>query len=202
MGLGCRILGGPRHRTAELYFVHPADGTVLVLRREWKFDAAGAGSGAAEQLPNGQQLRTRRVAGSPLHMLAACNLISEAASRSASRTVELGASRLAKTTVTAVGAAWSRLPESVRVSDYAALAGKLGDRPPRYLRPRVEAEDVYVLTVSHVAWVGYDPASQCLEASVHDAFGVAATVQGAVPKHLPRCARRAQRGAGGGRSDA
>ncbi len=177
VGLGCRILGGPRHRTAELYFVHPADGTVLVLRREWRFDATDAGSGTAEQLPTGAQLRTRRVAGSPLHMLAACNLISEAASRSASRTVELGASRLAKTTVTAVGAAWSKLPEGVRVDDYAALAGRLGDRHPRYLRPRVEAEDVYVLMVDHVAWVGYDPASQCLEAEVHDTYGAAARVR-------------------------
>ena len=177
VGLGCRILGGPRHRTAELYFVHPADGTVLVLRREWRFDAADAGSGTAEQLPTGAQLRTRRVAGSPLHMLAACNLISEAASRSASRTVELGASRLAKTTVTAVGAAWSKLPEGVRVDDYAALAGRLGDRHPRYLRPRVEAEDIYVLMVDHVAWVGYDPASQCLEAEVHDTHGAAARVR-------------------------
>ena len=171
IGLGCRIDGGPQHRTAELYFAHPHDGTVLVLRREWKFD------GTEEEAPSTQQLRTRRVAGAPLHVLAACNLVSEAASRSASRTVAFGASRLAKTTVTPVGEAWSQLPDSVSVSDFAALARRLSARAPRFLRPRVEAEDIYVLTAAEVEWVGYDPAAQCLEAVVRDQHGNPARIR-------------------------
>jgi hypothetical protein len=155
IGLGCRVNGGPKHRTAELYFAHPHDGTILVWRREWSFEEA-------DQAPTGQQLGNRRVAGSPLHLLATCNLVSEAASRSASRTVELGTSRLSKPTVTPVGEAWSQLPESVRVRDFAALAQRLSARHPRFLRPRVEAEDIYVLTVAEVEWVGYDPAAQCV----------------------------------------
>jgi hypothetical protein len=170
IGLGCRISAAPQHRMAELYFAHPHDGTVLVLRREWRFEEA-------EEAPSGAQLRTRRVAGAPLHALAACNLVSEAASRSASRTVAFGAARLAKTTVTPVGEAWSRLPSSVRVQDFAALAQRLSARDPRFLRPRVEAEDIYVLMVSEVEWVGYDPAAQCLEAVVRDHQGTAATIR-------------------------
>jgi hypothetical protein len=170
IGLGCRVHGGPQHRTAELYFAHPHDGTVLVWRREWRFEET-------EAAPTGQQLRTRRVAGTPLHMLAACNLVSEAATRSASRTVEFGTSRLSKTTVTAVGEAWRRLPESLSVRDFAALAQRLGARHPRFLRPRVEAEDIYVLTVGEVEWVGYDPAAQSLEAVVRDESGTAARVR-------------------------
>jgi len=169
IGLGCRVQGGPHHRTAELYFAHPHDGTVLVWRLEWKFDEA-------EQAPTGQQLRTRRAAGTPLHMLAACNLVSEAATRSASRTVEFGTSRLSKTTVTAVGEAWRQLPDSVSVRDFAALAGRLSARHSRFLRARVEAEDIYVLTVSEVEWVGYDPAAQSLEAVVRDESGTTARV--------------------------
>ena len=170
IALGCRIHGGPQHRMAEIYFAHPHDGTVLVWRREWKFDDT-------EQAPTGQQLRTRRVAGTPLHMLAACNLVSEAATRSASRTIELGTSHLAKTTVTTVGEAWNQLPDSVRVGDFSALAVRLGARQPRFLRPRVEAEDIYVLTVCGVEWIGYDPAAQCLEAVVRDERGNTARVR-------------------------
>ena len=170
VGLGCRIDGGPQHRMAELYFAHPHDGTVLVWRREWRFEGT-------EEAPSGQQLRTRRVAGAPLHVLAACNLVSEAATRSASRTVTFGAARLAKTTVTPVGEAWSRLPESVRIRDFAVLARRLSAREPRFLRPRVEAEDIYVLTIAQVEWVGYDPAAQSLEAVVRDEQGNAARVR-------------------------
>jgi hypothetical protein len=176
IGLGCRISAAPQHRMAELYFAHPHDGTVLVLRRERRFDEAREAREAREA-PDGAQLRTRRVAGAPLHALAACNLVSEAASRSASRTVALGASRLAKTTVTPLGEAWNQLPQSVRIGDFAALARRLSARDPRFLRPRVEAEDVYVLAVGEVEWIGYDPAAQCLEAVVRDNQGSAATIR-------------------------
>jgi hypothetical protein len=171
IALGCRIHAGPRYRMAELYFAQPHDGIVLVWRREWRFEET-------EQAPTGAQLRTRRVmGGTPLHVLAMCNLVSEAASRSASRTVELGTARLAKTTITPVGEAWNQLPESVRVRDFAALAARLSARDPRFLRPRVEAEDIYVLTVSEVEWVGYDPAAQCLEAVVRDVHGASARIR-------------------------
>ena len=170
IGLGCRISAAPQHRMAELYFAHPHDGTVLVLRREWRYEEA-------QEAPSGAQLRTRRVGGAPLHALAACNLVSEAASRSASRAVAFGAARLAKTTVSPVGEAWNQLPETVRIRDFAALAQRLSARDPRFLRPRVEAEDIYVLIVSAVEWVGYDPAAQCLEAVVRDQQGTAATVR-------------------------
>jgi hypothetical protein len=168
---------------AELYFAHPHDGTVLVLRREWRYEEA-------QEAPSGAQLRTRRVAGAPLHALAACNLVSEAASRSASRAVAFGAARLAKTTVSPVGEAWNQLPETVRIRDFAALAQRLSARDPRFLRPRVEAEDVYVLMVSAVEWVGYDPAAQCLEAVVRDHQGTAATVRAPLPRRLPAGSRR------------
>jgi hypothetical protein len=65
----------------------------------------------------------------------------------------------------------------VRVHDFAALAQRLSARHPRFLRPRVEAEDIYVLTVAEVERVGYDPAAQCLEAVVLDEQRNAARVR-------------------------
>lgn len=170
IGLGARVSGGTNFRTAELFFAHPQDGTVLVLRRTWPVNEekpAQTGTG---------QVRTRRVGGAPLHQLAAANLVSEAATRSASRVIALGAQTIGKTAVLPVGNAWRTLPDSLVVRDYAALVTQLARRGPRHLRPRVAAQDVFVLAVSKVAHLGYDPAEQRLEAVVEDEFGAGIVV--------------------------
>jgi hypothetical protein len=68
------------------------------------------------------------------------------------------------------------LPESLVVRDFDALLARLARRGPRLLRPRVAAEDVFVLAVHRVEAVRYNPAEQRLEAFVVDELGTEATI--------------------------
>ena len=165
VGLGCRITGTPGRRTAELFFAHNA--TTLVLRRTWNEEVTGAA------------LARRRLVGTTVGALATGNLVSETASRSASRVLRIGTSRIAQTSVTPVDNAWRDLPVSC---DYTALLRELEELPPRCVRPRVEAETVRVLAVTSVGDIGYDPAAQCFTATLLDSHGTAAL---AVADHSP-----------------
>jgi hypothetical protein len=148
IALGCRVHG----ETAEVFFA--ADGIVLVLRQDI----------------------SRRVNGVPLSRLAVSNVVSESAIRTASRVVRLSSNRVAKTTITPIGAGWESLPESILVRDYAAMAASLGDLPPRVVRARVEAEFVQVLEIAEVKEVTYHPGDQRLAAIVADAHGTTAMI--------------------------
>ncbi|MGZ3144262.1 SWIM zinc finger family protein [Lentzea chajnantorensis] len=103
--------------------------------------------------------------------LAASNVVSESATRSASRVVTLKTSRVAKTSLTPVGTAWDDLPLALVVTDYPATAAALADLPPRQVRARVEAELVRALHVTEVSDVAYDPAAQRLTAALHNPTG-------------------------------
>ncbi|HET9170691.1 MAG TPA: hypothetical protein VFN97_14725 [Actinospica sp.] len=172
VGLGCRIEGSGSQRAASLYFAHPQDGNVLVLRRSWEAEGE-------------EQPRYRRIATFPLYQLAAANLVSEAATRSAARVIALGSSKVAKTSVLAVGRSWHELTERLLIRDYKGLVERLGARGPRFLRPRVAAEDVFVFVVSGVEEVGYDPAQQRLEVLVRDEYGTEALVRAEYSAYTP-----------------
>ncbi|SEQ31039.1 hypothetical protein [Lentzea albida] len=101
------------------------------------------------------------------HRLAASNVVSESATRSASRAVTLKTSRVAKTSLTPVGTAWDHLPQALVVTDYDAAAAHLAGLPPRQVRARVEAELVRALRVAEVTDLAYDPAAQRLTATLH-----------------------------------
>jgi hypothetical protein len=168
VGLGCRVGGTLDERVADVFFAHAGDGTVLVLRRRWDQEP--------ERPATGHDLAGRRVAGASLGALATANLVSESASRSASRIVHVAPGRIAKTTVTPVGTAWERLPAAVVVRDLAAAARALEELPPRLIRPRIEAEFVRVVQVAEVRDIGYHAGDQRLEAVIADAAGGTATV--------------------------
>jgi hypothetical protein len=177
VGLGCRIGGTLDDRVADVFFAHAGDGTVLVLRRRW--------DGEQDRRATGHELAGRRVARTTLGALATGNLISESASRSASRVVHVAPGRIAKTTVTPVGTSWESLPGSVVVADLAAAVRALEDLPPRLIRPRVEAEFVRVVRISEVRALGYDPGDQRLEALVVDPAGGTATVSAEYRSECP-----------------
>jgi hypothetical protein len=168
VGLGCRIGGTLDERVADVYFAHAGDGTVLVLRRRWEE--------TGDTPPTGHDLAGRRIAGASLAALAASNLVSESASRSASRVVRIAQGRIAKTTVTPVGTAWEQLPAGLVVRDLTAARRTLEELPPRLIRPRVEAEFVRVVQPAEVSDVGYHPGDQRLEAKITDTLGGTATV--------------------------
>ncbi|MFG2626309.1 hypothetical protein [Streptomyces sp. NPDC048473] len=168
MSLGCRVHGTPQSLISEVYFAHPGAGTVLVLRKTW--------TAAEGKELTGHRLSTRRVLATPLSSLAAGSLVSESVRRTASRALTIARGRLGTTTITPVGAAWTELPEPLLVRDLSALTAGWEGRPPRLIRPRVEAEAVHVVALSQVESVGYDPAEQRLEAVVRDASGIPALV--------------------------
>ncbi|WP_329253656.1 hypothetical protein OG417_11095 [Actinoallomurus sp. NBC_01490] len=177
VSLGCRVGGTVDERVADVFLAHAGDGTVLVLRRRWDVPP--------EEQPTGHELTRRRVAGTSLGALAVANLVSESASRSASRVVHIAQGRIAKTTVMPVGDAWSRLPEPVMVRDLAAASRALEELPPRLIRPRVAAEHVRVVEVAEVRQIGYHPGDQRLDAVIADAAGGTATVAAEYRAHCP-----------------
>ncbi|MEU3643907.1 SWIM zinc finger family protein [Lentzea sp. NPDC034063] len=103
--------------------------------------------------------------------LAASNVVSESATRSASRAVTLKTSRVAKTSLTPVGTAWDHLPQALIIDDYDKAAAHLAELPPRQVRARVEAELVRAIRVTEVSDLAYDPAAQRLTATLHGPTG-------------------------------
>ncbi|MDI5980057.1 hypothetical protein, partial [Amycolatopsis magusensis] len=161
VALGCRVGHEDGNDTAEIFLAHPGTETVLAVRHRW---TPGTGS-----------IGSRRLAGTTLAALAAGNVVSEAAVRSAGRVVRFGAGRLARTTVSPVGESWAGLPSPLRPSVTEALA-QLTGLPPRVVRPRVAAELVRVVPVAEVRQVRYLAGAQRLDAIVVDPGGAEATV--------------------------
>ncbi|WP_433472692.1 hypothetical protein ACQPZP_27930 [Spirillospora sp. CA-142024] len=175
--LGCRVAGTDGTRTAAIYLAHTGTGIVLVLKRHWDVPDGTSLTGA--------DLAGRRILGAPLRSLAAANVVSESATRSAGRVVRVAAGRIAKTTVTPLGDAWESLPAGLLVRDLSAERRALDALPPRLVRPRVEAELVRVIEIAEVRDIGYHPGSQRLEAVVADAEGTAAVVSADYSPHRP-----------------
>ncbi|WP_335939038.1 hypothetical protein [Streptomyces sp. PTD5-9] len=174
--LGCRVRGTSRSLVSEVYFAHPGAAAVLVLRKTWAM--------AEHERLAGHLLSARRVLGTPLRSLATGNLVSESVRRTASRALAVGRGRLGASTVTPVGTAWTELPAPLLVRDLSALTAGWEGRPPRLIRPRVEAESVHVVALSAVESVGYHPAEQRLEAVVRDASGTSALL---ASRYRPEC---------------
>lgn len=174
--LGCRVSAVGEQRTVEIFHAHAETATVLVLRRSWDGEADGAA------------LARRRIGGATVGALAAGNVVTESAVRSASRAVRLATSRVAQTTVNPSQGRWDALPEALVVRDIDALGGELDALPPRVVRPRIEAELVRVVAVADVLTVNYSPGQQRLDAVIVDAHGTHATVTathtGAAPGRL------------------
>ncbi|MFC5835542.1 hypothetical protein [Nonomuraea insulae] len=172
--LGCRIRSLGDQRIAEVYLAHSDSAMVLVLRRQWDDDGAAPAR--------------RRIATSTLAALAAGNLVTESAVRSASRTVRLATGRISKTTLSPSRGDWGELPPSLVVTGFAALSRELDALTLRPVRPRVEAELVRVVAVARVAAVTYAPGDQRLDAVIVDRAGDTATVRathtGAAPGRL------------------
>ncbi|MEV0562874.1 hypothetical protein [Dactylosporangium sp. NPDC050588] len=155
-GLGCRLRTVGDETQVEIYFAHADSATVLVLRRPHREGGRVAGATAAQ--------------------LAGGTVVTESAVRSASRTVRLATSRVAKTTVTPSQGMWTALPDALVVRDLRELAAHLDGLPPRVVRPRVEAELVRVVEVAEVRSVHYSPGAQRLDAVVAAPAGGVATI--------------------------
>lgn len=107
-GLGARVTGDDRSRSVEVYLAHVDDP------------------------PGGEVLGRRKVGGTRLSALAAGNVVTESAVRSANRAVRFAENRVARTTVTASAGGWDELPPGILVHDLDAEAARLAGLPPRW----------------------------------------------------------------------
>ncbi|MCH7230110.1 hypothetical protein L0U85_04430 [Glycomyces sp. L485] len=176
-GMGCRVGTEGDRRTVELYFAQPETGMVLTVKRDWELPESGR--------LTGHDLAGRRLAGCRIGAMAGGNVVSEAASRTAARSLRLGNGRLAKTQVLPLGRSWDDLPAGLRVTDLDALTERLDALPPTLIRPRVAAELVRVIAVEKVESIGYDPAAQRVEAAITAPGGGRALVRAAYSAAAP-----------------
>ncbi len=160
--LGCRVRGDG---SAEVFLA--SDSAVLVVRRP---------------------AASRRLLGTSLDTVAVSTIVSESAVRTASRVVRIGSNRVGKTSVTPVGSGWDQLPDALVVRDFKATVEQLADLPPRFVRPRIEAEFVRVTEIAEVEDIGYRPGAQRLDATIVDTKGtealISATYRGICPGAL------------------
>ncbi|MEU5940448.1 hypothetical protein ABZ807_14940 [Micromonospora sp. NPDC047548] len=168
IGIGARVRELAGEVTAQVFLAHPAGAGVLVLRQDWLLVEG-------ESL-TGYTIAGRRAGGSTIGALAAGNVVTESAVRSASRRIRFAAGRIARTTVSPGGGSWADLPPGLLVRDLDALAAALVELPPRVLRPRTDAESVRVVEIAEVPSVGYAAGEQRLDAVVADPSGGVATV--------------------------
>ncbi|MGC4120023.1 MAG: hypothetical protein QM765_36675 [Myxococcales bacterium] len=162
--LGARVEEDGERRVVSVFLADPASQTVLVLQRGYE-----PVDGKTEDGPT--LARRSAVAGSPLSMVAAAQVVSNAAKRKANRLLSFGVGALKKTSVLAGGFSLDTLPASLVVRDVAAFVAQLAGEPPRFLRPRLLAEHVRVFAVAEVEVVAYDEGEQAVRAKCVDPAG-------------------------------
>lgn len=162
--LGARVEEDGERRVVSVFLADPGSQTVLVLQRG--YDPV---DGKSEDGPT--LARRSAVSGSPLSMVCAAQLVSNAAKRKANRLLSFGVGALKKTSVLAGGLSLSTLPASLVVRDVTAFVSQLASEPPRFLRPRLLAEHVRVFEVADVEVVAYDEGRQAVRARCSDPAG-------------------------------
>lgn len=148
---------------AHVHLADPDTLTVLVYRRAWDVDEQATAAAIAGRTA---------VAGATLATLARGQVVTRSAERAANRAVTIGASRVARTTVTPSSGRWD-FAEPLGYARYDALAQRMRERPPAFVRPRVLAERVHVLRIASVGALAYSAGEQVLRALVFDDEGAA-----------------------------
>ncbi len=165
VSLGARLRADGRSRFADVFLADPDTAMVLVMSKRWDYP-----DGAEPE--DGPVLAKKQLAArTSIGALAAGQIVTKVAKRRANRSVELGTSRAAMTSVTPQRGEWEGLPAPLLVRDLGAHDAWLRTRAPRALRPRLLAEDVHVVAISEVSDVMYVAAEQELRAHLRDESG-------------------------------
>jgi hypothetical protein len=164
VSLGARVEGGENERWTTIYLADPDAGVVLVQRKGWTYP-----NEASQEPEDGPQLAARTViAGVTLGTLATGQIVTRVGKRSANREFRLGSTRRGNVSVTPQAGEWDSLPDGILIRDLASHAAALKSRPPRWLRSRVLAESMHVVSIGQVLHVSYAPGAQTLVALVSD----------------------------------
>lgn len=168
-GLGARVRPDGLDRVVEVYLAHAEAGLVLALRR--RVEGPGPDDGELVEGPTGEEIARRTAGGARLGALAAGNVVTESAVRSASRVVRLAGQRIARTTVAPSTGDWENLPVGVLVDDLDAEAARLAGLAPGLVRSRVVAASLRAVVVSEVEDLAYLPGGQRLVAHLRAPTG-------------------------------
>jgi hypothetical protein len=163
--LGARVHADGDDRVVEILLADPSSQSVMVLRRV----VSPQEGGRPEDGP--ALARRSALSGTPLGMVASCQLVSNAAVRRPNRLIHFQTGPLKKTSVLGGGATIDTLPQDLVVRDTAAFCKSLAARSPRALRPRLLAENVRAFALSRVEELGYDVGEQAVRASCLDESG-------------------------------
>lgn len=165
VSLGAALWGDEREQGATVLWADPDTQSVTVMARQWPREA---------QAP--LKLGERRVAGHPLRQLAASQVVTQRATRSANGTVSVAAQRQHTGLLPLSPRAWDELGAPLRQPDPAALAAHLARQPPAFTQPRLAAAGVaggapaafHVVQVDALqpARVDWDPITQTLHADL------------------------------------
>ncbi len=156
---------------ARIVFADPDTQAACVLERAWP--RTGGEEEAAQDADAGARLLNRRVAGQPLRLLAAGQVVTRAASRRANGNVELGAQARQTSVLALSPKAWDDLRAPLRFDTLPALLRHMGGQPPAGIRPGEAAGNWHVVGVAGLAPEGWawDGARQLLSARWRDADG-------------------------------
>ncbi len=171
IGLGATVQADGDDRRVRVLLADPAGQGIFVLERVFRKPEHG-------EVEDGPALGARStVGGASLSVLASGQMVSNAVTRQANRTITTSTGGLQKTSVTRGGFTLDRLPKDrviVDVDSYIAARQALA---PSFLRPRLVADDVDVVVIDSVSDVVWDPAAQAVIAVCHDANGAVVVVE-------------------------
>jgi len=165
IGLGATVTEDGDDRCVEILFADPSGQGLLVHERIYRRADAVADE-------DGPALAARTaVGGSALAVLASGQVVSNAVTRQANRTITFSTGGLQKTSVTRGGFAIDRLPVDRVIRSVATFMAARRQQAPGVLRPRLVADDVQVIVIASVDAVVWDPAAQAVIVHARDAEG-------------------------------
>lgn len=171
IGLGATVTEDGDDRCVEILFADPSGQGLLVHERTYRRADAVADE-------DGPALAARTaIGGSALAVLASGQVVSNAVTRQANRTITFSTGGLQKTSVSRGGFALDRLPVDRVIRSVASFIAARQQQAPSFLRPRLVADDVQVVLLEHIDAVVWDPSAQAVVVHARDSEGAVVIVE-------------------------
>ena len=155
ISLGMRSWQDNHRYGLRIWFSDPDTGSIMHLSRSWPL---------AERAQS--PLWQRRLFSFQAGALAGGQMITQSASRNASGELLLSARHRLSSNVPLSEEAWLLLSAPLRQPGVAALHEYLRQRPPAWVRPLNQVDNLFILPVDACLAVGWDAARQTLDAQV------------------------------------
>ncbi|MFU2171407.1 SWIM zinc finger family protein [Klebsiella grimontii] len=160
ISLGMRGWQDNQQYGLRLWFSDPDTGSILHLSHRWPL---------AERAQN--PLWQRRLFTFQAGILAGGQIITRSARRTAGGELLLGARQRLSSSLPLTEDAWLLLSAPLRQPGAAALREYLRQRPPAWVRPLNQVDNLFILPVEACLAVGWDAARQTLDAQVLSGVG-------------------------------